>query len=62
MNEEKLLEVINRMRKRREDAQNKIERLQKEKDRYYKALIEIAGFEGVDFDGSQIAIEALKEE
>ncbi len=61
MNEEKLLEVINRMRKRREDAQNKIERLQKEKDRYYKALIEIAGFEGVDFDGSQIAIEALKE-
>ena len=35
---------------------------QMEKDRYYKALIEIAGFEGVDFDGSQIAIEALKEE
>ena len=32
MDEEKLLEVINRMRKRREDAQNKIERLQKEKE------------------------------
>ncbi len=32
MNEEKLLKVINRMRKRREDAQNKIERLRKENE------------------------------
>ncbi len=32
MNEEKLLEVINHMRKRREDAQNKIERLKKENE------------------------------
>ena len=49
------------MDERRLKADKEIEQLKKERDRYYKALIEIAGFEGVDFDGSQIAIEALKE-
>lgn len=45
----------------KDEADEEIEQLKKGKDRYCKALIEIAGFEGVDFDGSQIAIEALKE-